>query len=120
MMQQIFCKIIIILLVLINLQIPNTRQDRHGNASRGQSGRGYTKVDKEDPRSRLHYVKYMKKDGKTIKKWECGMCEYHLCMKKDGKTIKKWEYVMGANHQGKRRTLRSSPQKNKGSICEYC
>ncbi|XP_047735464.1 uncharacterized protein LOC108682621 isoform X2 [Hyalella azteca] len=54
--------------------IPNTRQDRHGNASRGQSGRGYTKVDKEDPRSRLHYVKYMKKDGKTIKKWECGMC----------------------------------------------
>ncbi|KAF2353166.1 Zinc finger C2H2-type [Trinorchestia longiramus] len=43
-------------------------------ATKPPSNRGYTKVDKEDPRSRLHYVKYMKKDGKTIKKWECGMC----------------------------------------------
>ncbi|KAL7638864.1 UNVERIFIED_CONTAM: hypothetical protein RMT77_010398 [Armadillidium vulgare] len=32
------------------------------------------KVDKDDPRSRLHFVKYMKKDGKVIKLWECGIC----------------------------------------------
>ncbi|XP_063225719.1 zinc finger and BTB domain-containing protein 24-like isoform X2 [Bacillus rossius redtenbacheri] len=31
-------------------------------------------IDKSDPRSRLHFVKYMKKDGKTIKIWECGLC----------------------------------------------
>lgn len=34
----------------------------------------YAKVDKDDPRSRLHFVKYMKRDGKTIKIWECGIC----------------------------------------------
>lgn len=42
----------------------------------------YAKVDKDDPRSRLHFVKYMKRDGKTIKIWECGICElllYSLC-----------------------------------------
>ncbi|PNF39054.1 hypothetical protein B7P43_G04856 [Cryptotermes secundus] len=31
-------------------------------------------VDKNDPRSRLHYVKYLKRDGKTLKMWECGIC----------------------------------------------
>ena len=32
-------------------------------------------IDKDDPRSRLHYVKYLKRDGKTLKIWECGICE---------------------------------------------
>ncbi|XP_066596094.1 zinc finger protein Gfi-1b-like [Prorops nasuta] len=31
-------------------------------------------VDKNDPRSRLHFVKYLKRDGKTLKIWECGIC----------------------------------------------
>ncbi|XP_031781305.1 serendipity locus protein H-1-like isoform X2 [Nasonia vitripennis] len=31
-------------------------------------------IDKDDPRSRLHYVKYLKRDGKTLKIWECGIC----------------------------------------------
>lgn len=42
----------------------------------------YAKVDRDDPRSRLHFVKYMKRDGKTIKIWECGICEsflYSIC-----------------------------------------
>lgn len=34
------------------------------------------KVDKDDPRSRLHYIKYLKKEGKPMKMWECGICEY--------------------------------------------
>ncbi|XP_045625464.2 uncharacterized protein [Procambarus clarkii] len=34
----------------------------------------YTRVDRDDPRSRLHFVKYMKREGKTIKIWECGIC----------------------------------------------
>ncbi|XP_041969217.1 zinc finger protein 70-like, partial [Aricia agestis] len=32
------------------------------------------KVDKSDPRSRLHYVKLVKRNGRTIKFWECGIC----------------------------------------------
>ncbi|XP_049878840.1 uncharacterized protein LOC126375796 [Pectinophora gossypiella] len=32
------------------------------------------KVDKADPRSRFHYVKYVKRHGRTIKLWECGIC----------------------------------------------
>ncbi|XP_063985039.1 uncharacterized protein LOC135166589 [Diachasmimorpha longicaudata] len=31
-------------------------------------------IDKDDPRSRLHFVKYLKREGKTIKIWECGIC----------------------------------------------
>ncbi|XP_011865272.1 PREDICTED: uncharacterized protein LOC105560626, partial [Vollenhovia emeryi] len=31
-------------------------------------------IDKDDPRSRLHFVKYLKRDGKTLKIWECGIC----------------------------------------------
>ncbi|XP_037791462.1 uncharacterized protein LOC119586810 isoform X1 [Penaeus monodon] len=34
----------------------------------------YARVDRDDPRSRLHFVKYMKREGKTIKVWECGIC----------------------------------------------
>ncbi|XP_071537644.1 uncharacterized protein [Panulirus ornatus] len=34
----------------------------------------YARVDRDDPRSRLHFVKYMKREGKTIKIWECGIC----------------------------------------------
>jgi hypothetical protein len=33
-------------------------------------------IDKNDPRSRLHYVKYLKREGKTLKIWECGICKY--------------------------------------------
>ena len=36
----------------------------------------YTHVDRDDPRSRLHFVKYMKRDGKTRKIWECGICKF--------------------------------------------
>jgi len=32
------------------------------------------KIDKNDPRSRLHFIKYVKKEGTTIKYWECGIC----------------------------------------------
>nr|CAD7400689.1 unnamed protein product [Timema cristinae] len=37
---------------------------------------GYPKkiIDKSDPRSRLHFVKYIKKEGKTAKIFECGLC----------------------------------------------
>lgn len=34
----------------------------------------HRKVDKDDPRSRLHYIKYLKKEGKPMKMWECGIC----------------------------------------------
>ena len=34
-----------------------------------------SKVDKDDPRARLHYIKYLRGEaGKTIKLWECGIC----------------------------------------------
>ncbi|KAG7304914.1 hypothetical protein JYU34_010312 [Plutella xylostella] len=33
-----------------------------------------TKVDKSDPRSRFHFVKYVKRHGRTVKIWECGLC----------------------------------------------
>lgn len=42
-----------------------------------ESGPSTTRlVDKDDPRSRLHFVKYLKRDGKTLKIWECGICKY--------------------------------------------
>ncbi|KAJ8679392.1 hypothetical protein QAD02_015179 [Eretmocerus hayati] len=31
-------------------------------------------IDKDDPQARLHYVKYLQRDGKTLKIWECGIC----------------------------------------------
>lgn len=34
----------------------------------------HQKVDKDDPRSRLHFIKYLKKEGKPMKMWECGIC----------------------------------------------
>ncbi|XP_045778358.1 zinc finger protein 205-like isoform X2 [Maniola jurtina] len=37
-------------------------------------GRVVCKVDKSDPRSRLHYVKYVKRHGRTVKLWDCGIC----------------------------------------------
>ncbi|XP_045453483.1 uncharacterized protein LOC123662724 [Melitaea cinxia] len=37
-------------------------------------GRNIHKVDKTDPRSRYHYVKYVKRHGRTVKLWECGIC----------------------------------------------
>ncbi|CAL4228675.1 unnamed protein product [Meganyctiphanes norvegica] len=46
------------------------------NTSDGMADKNskYVKVDRDDPRSRLHFVKYMKREGKTIKIWECGIC----------------------------------------------
>jgi len=32
------------------------------------------KVDPSDPRSRLHFIKYVTKDKETTKCWECGIC----------------------------------------------
>ncbi|CAG4976123.1 unnamed protein product [Colias eurytheme] len=37
-------------------------------------GKNACKIDKKDPRSRLHFVKYIKRHGRTIKLWECGIC----------------------------------------------
>ncbi|CAK1542603.1 unnamed protein product [Leptosia nina] len=55
-----------------------------GNAVSSTSGGGTSndqpkdkntcKIDKEDPRSRLHFVKYIKRHGRAIKLWECGIC----------------------------------------------
>ncbi|CAK1589074.1 unnamed protein product [Parnassius mnemosyne] len=33
------------------------------------------KIDKTDPRSRYHFVKYVKRNGRTVKLWECGICD---------------------------------------------
>ncbi|XP_063831733.1 zinc finger and SCAN domain-containing protein 22-like [Ostrinia nubilalis] len=41
---------------------------------RAKTGSGTCKVDKADPRSRFHYVKYVKRHGRTVKLWECGIC----------------------------------------------
>jgi len=32
------------------------------------------KIDPSDPRSRLHFIKYVTKDSDTTKCWECGIC----------------------------------------------
>ncbi|XP_026313976.1 zinc finger and SCAN domain-containing protein 12-like, partial [Hyposmocoma kahamanoa] len=40
----------------------------------GKTSQGTFKVDKTDPRSRFHYVKYVKRHGRTVKLWECGIC----------------------------------------------
>ncbi|XP_039747887.1 uncharacterized protein LOC120625041 [Pararge aegeria] len=37
-------------------------------------GRATCKVDKTDPRSRYHYVKFVNRHGRTVKLWECGIC----------------------------------------------
>ncbi|KAI4487651.1 hypothetical protein M0802_011964 [Mischocyttarus mexicanus] len=42
----------------------------------GQSSSTTRLIDKDDIRSRLHFVKRLKRDGKTIKIWECGICMY--------------------------------------------
>ncbi|XP_053616247.1 zinc finger protein GLI1-like [Plodia interpunctella] len=39
-----------------------------------KNGQGARKVDKTDPRSRFHFVKYVKRHGRTVKLWECGIC----------------------------------------------
>ncbi|XP_003399243.2 uncharacterized protein LOC100645768 [Bombus terrestris] len=40
----------------------------------GPSSSSTRLIDKDDPRSKLHFVKYLKRDGKTLKIWECGIC----------------------------------------------
>ena len=32
------------------------------------------KLTSSDPRSRLHFIKYVTKDNETSKRWECGIC----------------------------------------------
>ncbi|XP_021208876.1 uncharacterized protein LOC110386811 isoform X1 [Bombyx mori] len=39
-----------------------------------KKNQGARKVDKSDPRSKVHYMKYVKRLGKTVKLWECGIC----------------------------------------------
>ncbi|KAL2722726.1 zinc finger protein 148-like isoform X1 [Vespula squamosa] len=39
----------------------------------GPSSSSTRMIDKDDIRSRLHFVKYLKRDGKTLKIWECGI-----------------------------------------------
>ncbi|XP_073954332.1 uncharacterized protein [Choristoneura fumiferana] len=41
---------------------------------RSRGNQGACKVDKTDPRSRFHFVKYVKRHGRTVKLWECGIC----------------------------------------------
>ncbi|KAF7998422.1 hypothetical protein HCN44_009820 [Aphidius gifuensis] len=42
--------------------------------NKASSSTGTHMVDKDDPRSRLHFVKYLKRNGTTTKVWECGIC----------------------------------------------
>ncbi|RVE53025.1 hypothetical protein evm_002323 [Chilo suppressalis] len=44
------------------------------NDNRSKTGQNTYKVDKADPRSRYHFVKYVKRHGRTVKLWECGIC----------------------------------------------
>ncbi|XP_047538703.1 zinc finger protein 415-like [Vanessa atalanta] len=46
----------------------------NGHSISQSKGRTTHKVDKADPRSRYHYVKYVKRHGRTVKLWECGIC----------------------------------------------
>ena len=41
----------------------------------GNETESKVKIDKDDPRSRLHYIKYLKREGKPLKMWECGICK---------------------------------------------
>ncbi|CAG5054376.1 unnamed protein product [Parnassius apollo] len=44
------------------------------STSIGKGNQSTYKVDKTDPRSRYHYVKYVKRNGRAVKLWECGIC----------------------------------------------
>ncbi|KAK2582954.1 hypothetical protein KPH14_009012 [Odynerus spinipes] len=46
----------------------------HPVGPEGPSSSSNRLIDKDDIRSRLHFVKYLKRDGKTLKIWECGIC----------------------------------------------
>ncbi|XP_026272297.1 uncharacterized protein LOC113202335 isoform X2 [Frankliniella occidentalis] len=54
------------------LQVIHCEEDDSGNVL--EVDPRHRKVDKDDPRSRLHYIKYLKKEGKPMKMWECGIC----------------------------------------------
>ncbi|KAK3912527.1 Fez family zinc finger protein 2 [Frankliniella fusca] len=54
------------------LQVIQCEEDDSGNVL--EVDPRHRKVDKDDPRSRLHYIKYLKKEGKPMKMWECGIC----------------------------------------------
>ncbi|KAJ1528523.1 hypothetical protein ONE63_006929 [Megalurothrips usitatus] len=55
------------------IQVMPCEDDDVANAL-GEDNPRHQKVDKDDPRSRLHYIKYLKKEGKPMKMWECGIC----------------------------------------------
>ncbi|XP_072945474.1 uncharacterized protein [Epargyreus clarus] len=44
------------------------------STERSKTSKSTCKVDKADPRSRFHYVKFVKRHGRTVKLWECGIC----------------------------------------------
>ncbi|XP_059061109.1 uncharacterized protein LOC131854003 [Achroia grisella] len=55
-------------------QLVTSTTPANSGTDRGKNGQGPFKVDKADPRSRFHFVKYVKRHGRTVKLWECGMC----------------------------------------------
>ncbi|XP_026751772.2 zinc finger and SCAN domain-containing protein 12-like [Galleria mellonella] len=55
-------------------QIVSSTSNISSGTDRGKNGQGPCKVDKADPRSRFHFVKYVKRHGRTVKLWECGIC----------------------------------------------
>uniref|UniRef100_A0A2H1VTR1 SFRICE_004856 n=1 Tax=Spodoptera frugiperda TaxID=7108 RepID=A0A2H1VTR1_SPOFR len=54
--------------------VSSTSAGTSGTGTDRNKGPGTCKVDKADPRSRFHYVKYVKRHGRTVKLWECGIC----------------------------------------------
>ncbi|XP_022823707.1 zinc finger protein 652-like [Spodoptera litura] len=54
--------------------VSSTSAGSSGTGTDRNKGPGTCKVDKADPRSRFHYVKYVKRHGRTVKLWECGIC----------------------------------------------
>ncbi|XP_072756885.1 uncharacterized protein [Anoplolepis gracilipes] len=57
-----------------NVNTPDENQVYSHPVAEGSSSTTTRLIDKDDPRSRLHFVKYLKRDGKTLKIWECGIC----------------------------------------------
>ncbi|CAH2055778.1 unnamed protein product, partial [Iphiclides podalirius] len=60
-------------------------------ASTGKCNQSTYKIDKADPRSRYHYVKYVKRHGRTVKLWECGI--YRACKAADSS-----QYIIHTTH----------------------
>ncbi|XP_075982283.1 uncharacterized protein LOC142980660 [Anticarsia gemmatalis] len=54
--------------------VSSTSTSSSGPGADRSKGSSSFKVDITDPRSRFHYVKYVKRHGRTVKLWECGIC----------------------------------------------